>query len=225
MNLPAFVQPFLANHAGLSIFVFLLLFGFTLPISEEIALALAGMAARASSMGMMRTLLFAYPALILADLGYYLLARTVGPKLLRSKFFKRLVKPERVLDGEHYFEKRGPRILFVCRFVVGLRAPAIVAAGLLRMRVKRYLCYDTSAILISTPIWLAVGYAFGAQFDSNVGLFEKIFAFSAPVAVILGAIFVYRSVKKDRDRMLFQRELAYDGEPNGEGSQGKDDRE
>jgi membrane protein DedA with SNARE-associated domain len=202
MNIPAFLQPFLTDHAALSFFAFLLLFGFTLPISEEIALALVGMAARASAMNIFMAVAVACPALMLADFGYYMLAKAIGPKLLRSRLFARLVRPESVLQGEHYFEKRGTRILFACRFVVGLRAPAIVAAGLLRMKFKRFIAYDTAAILISTPVWLAVGYAFGAQFDSKVGIIEKIFAYCAPVAVLVGAVLVYRSVKRDREKML-----------------------
>lgn len=198
MNLPAFLQPLLSHHAELSIFVFLLLFGFTLPISEEIALALVGVTLGATGLSFIDALLVAYPALLVADLGYYGAARAFGPRLLRSKAFARIVKPSLVLEGERYFERRGPRIVFICRFVIGLRASALVAAGILRMSFKRFLGYDSLAVFISTPIWIGVGLAFGAQFDSSVGLIGKLFAFAGPSAAILAALFVYRSVKKDQ---------------------------
>jgi membrane protein DedA with SNARE-associated domain len=202
MNLPSFIQPLIEQHALLSFFAFLLLFGFTLPISEEVALALVGVAARASSKSIFTALLVAYPALLIADFGYYALARSVGPRLLRSKLFSRLVKPQSVLEGERYFEQRGPRILFICRFVVGLRAPAIVAAGLLRMRFRRFVLYDFSAVLLSTPIWLGVGYALGAQFDSEVNTVGKIVAFAGPIAVLTCAFFIYRSIRNDKAMLL-----------------------
>ncbi len=202
MSLPAFLQPLIANHELLSFFVFLVFFGFSLPISEEIALVLVGMTARGAGIPIWKVLLVSYAALYAADLGFYALARTLGPRLLRSRLFSRLVKPESVIDGERYAEKRGPRILFICRFVVGLRAPAIVAAGLLRMRLRRFFFYDLSAVLISTPVWLSVGFAFGAQFDSEVGLLGKVFAFGGPIAVIFGAILIYRSIRADTSKVL-----------------------
>jgi len=197
----AFFGPILAGHIILSVFIFLVLFGFTLPISEEIALALVGVLVRGTDAGIPETLLVAIAALALADSAYYGLARIIGPRFLRFKFFSRLVKPEAVLAGERYFQRRGPRIVFACRFVVGLRMPAILSAGFLRMRLRRFLAYDGLAILIGTPVWLGVGYALGAQIDKEVGLFGKFLAFLGPMAVVAGAILVYRSVKADRARV------------------------
>jgi len=220
MNLPAFIQPILNEHAFLAIFVFLIVFGFTLPISEEIALALVGVAARANGQSLLETLAVAYPALLLADCVFYGVARAIGPKLLRSRIFTRFVSVEKVLDGEDYFAQRGPRILFFSRFVVGLRAPAIIAAGLLRMKLRRFFLYDFASVLISTPLWLILGYALGAQFDVQVGTIGKIFAFATPVAIILGSGLVYRSVRRDRRRAM--RKAKTDrGEP--EPAQGREE--
>lgn len=196
----AFFGPILAGHLFLSIFIFLVLFGFTLPISEEIALALVGVLIRSTAASIPEAFLVAIAALALADLAYYGLARTIGPRLLRFKFFSHLMKPEAVLAGERYFQRRGPRIVFACRFVVGLRMPAIVGAGFLRMRLRRFLAYDGLAIIVGTPVWIGVGYALGAQVDADVGLFGKFLALIGPAAVITGAILIYRSVKADRAR-------------------------
>ena len=112
--------------------------------------------------------------------------------------FLRVIKPEKVLAGEQYFQRRGPRIVFISRFVVGLRAPVILGAGLLRMRWTQFIVYDGMAILIAIPAWLAVGFALGAQLDAEVGILGKIFAVLGPIAIILGSILVYRSVKADK---------------------------
>ncbi|HTX73909.1 MAG TPA: DedA family protein [Rectinemataceae bacterium] len=196
----AFFGPLLAGHVILSIFIFLFLFGFTLPISEEIALALVGVFVRGTGTPIPETLLVAVCALALADFVYYGLARSVGPRFLRFKFFSRIVKPDAIVQGERYFHRRGPRIVFACRFVVGLRMPGILSAGFLRMPFRRFLAYDGLAILIGTPLWLGVGYAFGAQLDREVGLFGRLLAVIAPLAVIAGAVLVYKSVRADRAR-------------------------
>jgi membrane protein DedA with SNARE-associated domain len=194
----SFFDPIVTEHAFLSFFIFLLLFGFTLPISEEIALALVGVTARSTGVGFAMALIAALPALMIADLGYYSLARLIGPRLLRFRLFKRFIKPESVCEGERYFHRRGPRIVFACRFVIGLRAPAILAAGLLRMNLRRFISYDGLALVIAVPLWLGVGFALGAQLDSEVGTLGKVLAFIGPAAVVAGAILIYRSVKADK---------------------------
>ncbi|MDA8425464.1 MAG: DedA family protein [Treponema sp.] len=199
-QLLGFFGPIVTDHPLLSIFLFLFLFGFMLPIPEEIALALVGVLVNGTNLGMLRTLGVAIAALALADLVYYGLARMVGPRFLRFRLISRLVKPSAILAGEHYFRRRGPRIVFVCRFVVGLRMPGILSAGFLRMQLRRFMAYDGLAILIGTPVWLGVGYALGAKLDREVSLFGKILAILGPIAVIAGAVLVYRSVKADRAR-------------------------
>ena len=194
----SFLPSFLGDHLLLSIFFFLLLFGFTLPISEEIALALVGVMVRSTKGGFIDAVLVAVPALLIADTLYYLVARLIGPRLLRMKLLTRMIKPEKVVAGEQYFQRRGPRIVFISRFVVGLRAPVILGAGLLRMRWTQFIVYDGMAILISIPAWLGVGFALGAQLDAEVGLLGKIFAVLGPIAIILGSILIYRSVKADK---------------------------
>ncbi len=199
-NILALMPSFISDHLFLSAFFFLLLFGFTMPISEEIALALVGVMVRNTRGGFFYALLVALPALLLADSIYFLVARLVGPKLLRVKLLSRFIKPEKVQGGELYFQRRGPKIVFLSRFVVGLRAPVILGAGLLRMRWWRFVLNDGAALLIATPCWLAVGMALGLQLDSEVGLLGRAFAILGPIAMVLGSILIYRSVRADKSK-------------------------
>lgn len=198
--LVGFLGPAIADHQLLSSFLFLLLFGFTIPISEEIALAIVGVGARSGDVTFLEIGAVSAVALILADLGYYGLARIVGPRLLRWRIFSRLIKASKIEAGERYFHERGPRIVFICRFVVGLRAPAILSAGFLRMPYRKFLLYDGLALVICVPVWLAVGHALGAQLDSDVGWLGKALAIAGVIAAVIGSSLVYRSVKADRIR-------------------------
>jgi membrane protein DedA with SNARE-associated domain len=179
-------------------FIFLFVFGFTLPICEEIAVALVGVTARATGTPFPLVVAVALAAILLQDTGYFLIARLFGPRLIRHKLLSRIFKPASVEEGELYFSRRGPFIVFSSRFVVGLRAPVIFGAGLLRMKWPRFMLYDSLAAAIMTPAWLLVGFALGAQFDSDVGALTKFFSILAPIAIIAGAFFIHRSVKADK---------------------------
>lgn len=179
-------------------FFFLLLFGFTLPICEEIAVALVGVTLRATSTNFFLAAGVALLAILIQDTCYFLIARIFGPKIIRHKLFARFIKPRSILSGERYFHRRGPFIVFTSRFVVGLRAPVIMSAGFLRMRWPRFMLYDFLAATIMTPAWMLVGFSLGTQFDKDVGSFSKFFAFLAPVAIIAGAFLIYRNVRADK---------------------------
>lgn len=199
-NVLSFFGPVVHDHPLLSIFVFLLLFGFMLPISEEIALALSGVFIRSAGTNFFSAWGVGILALTTADLIYFAVARYFGPRLLRFKYIEKFVKPEKVLAGERYFLRRGPGIVFACRFVVGLRMSGILAAGLLRMGLRKFVAYDGLAILLVTPIWLGVGWALGAQFDRETGWISRTIAIITPIAVLAGAALVYKSIRADSAR-------------------------
>ncbi len=202
MNALVSVLPsFITEHPLPYAFFFLLLFGFTLPICEEIAVALVGVTMHATETSFPLAIAVALTAILIQDTAYFFIARVFGPKIIRHKLLARFIKPKSIDDGERYFLRRGPFIVFSSRFVVGLRAPVIMGAGFLRMRLSRFILYDFFAAVIMTPAWLLVGFSLGAQFDSRVGLLTKFFAVVAPLAIIAGAILIYKSVSADKAKV------------------------
>jgi membrane protein DedA with SNARE-associated domain len=195
------LPSFITEHPLPYAFFFLLLFGFTLPICEEIAVALVGVTMHATETSFPLAIAVALTAILIQDTAYFFIARVFGPKIIRHKLLARFIKPKSIDDGERYFLRRGPFIVFSSRFVVGLRAPVIMGAGFLRMRLSRFILYDFFAAVIMTPAWLLVGFSLGAQFDSRVGLLTKFFAVVAPLAIIAGAILIYKSVSADKAKV------------------------
>lgn len=185
----------------LAAFVFLLLFGFTSPIPEELALVIVGLALRGAGRGYLEILPIALLALALSDIIYYSIARFFGSRLLRIRFLRGILKPERIEASERFFARKGPKIVFACRFVVGLRFAAIVSAGILRMPLKRLLAYDLPALCIGAPAWLGVGYAIAFQLGgADIGIIGTILSVCGPLAVFAAAILVYKKVAAERGR-------------------------
>ncbi|HBO39096.1 MAG TPA: DedA family protein, partial [Pasteurellaceae bacterium] len=56
-------------------------------------------------------------------------------------------------------ERYGNRVLFVARFLPGLRAPIYMVSGITRrVSYTRFLLLDFFAAIISVPIWIYLGY-------------------------------------------------------------------
>lgn len=196
MTLPGFIEAILASHALLAFFLFTLLYSFSLPICEEIALILVGMLAHRAGISPWLAALASYPGIFGSDVGYYWLARHFGGGLLRSRFFSKVVKPQKVLASELYFKHRGPRIAFFCRFLVGLRASGMIAAGILRMPFRLFAFYDGLAATISTAAWLGLGYFWGDMLSSGLPFIGKVAAVATPIGAVGILAFFYLRIKK-----------------------------
>ncbi len=194
------VAAFLAAHQGLdpraAVFIFLLSFGFVFPIPEELALVLVGLAMRDVGKGYLGTLFIAFLALGIADSLLFGIARFAGPRVLRLRIARFLLRPEAIRAGERFIEKRGPIVVFGCRFILGLRFAAIVGAGSLRMPYLRFLRYDLPALCIGASAWLGAGYFLGSELGGRLGGIEKALSIAGPLLMAAAFFIVRRSLNR-----------------------------
>jgi membrane protein DedA with SNARE-associated domain len=200
---PASVLPDFVARAPLPCsFLFLMVFGFTTPICEELAVALVGMTLKATGTPFLIALALALPALLIQNTGLFFFARLFGARIVRHRLLRWLIKPRILEEAELFFSKRGPRMLFSSRFVVGLRSAAILGAGFLRMSWPKFIAYESLAAAITTPAWLFVGYSLGAQLDEKAGQFEKLVGLLGPAAILVAAFLIWMSVRSDKARLV-----------------------
>ncbi len=198
MQIPVFLQNINPRFALPLLFVFLLLYGFTMPVTEEIALAVSGMISSALHIHYLLILLVSIPAVLAGDIAYYWLARIVGPRLFNTRFFKRLIKPEKIEASQLYFRHRGQGVVFLARFIVGIRSPIIITAGFLKMPFKTFMACNGVAATLATIIWLGLGFFWGDTFRSEISIFGKIAAFAGPLILVIAVVFISRAIKRDQ---------------------------
>ena len=93
----------------------------------------------------------------------YWLGRLYGAKILRFRPLKRVITLQRLRMVKEKFDKYGNWVLFVARFLPGLRAPIYVVSGITRkISYTRFVLLDALAAAISVPIWVYLGH-FGAS--------------------------------------------------------------
>lgn len=211
MELPEFLQSLPDEFLIIGFFIFLLIYSFSLPITEEIALVLVGLMAHARDCNFFLVLLVAYPGIFGSDIVYYTVAKYFGFRLLSSRLFQKLIKPTKVYASERYFKRRGPRIAFFCRFVMGIRAPAMIAAGLLRMPFGIFARYDGFSALISTLFWLSAGFYFGSLIERGLHTLLFVFSVLTPVLMISGVLFIRHKISCE-ERCIEDMEKASGGE-------------
>ena len=110
--------------------------------------------------------------------------RIYGDKILKFRPIARVMTPKRYAQVQEKFDKYGNWVLFVARFLPGLRTPIFITAGISgKVSYLRFLLMDGFAALISVPIWVYLG-DYGAS--NQEWLMEKVHQFQYGLFTLIG---------------------------------------
>ena len=158
-----FLISFFSDYGYFAVLFVLIICGFGVPIPEDITLVSGGVISGLGYTNVHIMLVVSLFGVLLGDSTMYWLGRIYGTKILRFRPIRRFLTLDRLRMVRSKFEQYGNRVLFVARFLPGLRAPSYMVAGITR-RVSfiRFLLLDFFAAIISVPIWVYLG-DFGAS--------------------------------------------------------------
>lgn len=195
-----FLIGFFTDYGYWAVLFVLIICGFGVPIPEDITLVSGGVIAGLypESVNSHLMLLVSMIGVLAGDSCMYWLGRIYGVKILRFKLMRKLVTLQRLRMVREKFTQYGNRVLFVARFLPGLRAPIYMVAGITRrVSYVRFVFIDFCAAIISVPIWVYLG-EFGAR---NLDwLHEQIEKGQMVIYVLIGilALFLVWKWKKSK---------------------------
>jgi membrane protein DedA with SNARE-associated domain len=176
----------------------LLLCGLGLPIPEDISLITAGYMAHRGVVNVHTAFFVSFGAVLGGDAIAFWLGRHFGRRLLAWKAMQRMFDARKQLRVRAYFRKYGSKMIFIGRFLPGLRFSIFVSAGTLGVRPAVFLLFDTLAALLSVPLLVYMAWGFGEHIDHVIAWARRseygILALAA-VAVLIVAFKVLRGRK------------------------------
>lgn len=161
------MAEFLLSHGPLlayvGIAVFLMLTGAGLPVPEEVFIIAAGVASshyeELNPWLAMSACLFGALA---GDCIMYWIGYHFGRNVLREhRWWARFVKPEREAQVERMINKHGLKVFFLARFLVGLRSPVYLSAGILRVPFRRFVMIDLFCATVVIGLFFSLSYRYG----------------------------------------------------------------
>ncbi|MDH2924324.1 membrane protein DedA with SNARE-associated domain [Nicoletella semolina] len=154
---------FFSSYGYWAVFLVLLACGFGLPIPEDITLVSGGVISGLGYTNVHSMFVVSMIGVLVGDSTMYWLGRIYGERILQFPLIRKLITPQRLAAVQDRFEKQGNRLLFIARFLPGLRAAVYLVSGITR-RVKftQFVLVDLFAAIISVPIWVYLGY-YGAK--------------------------------------------------------------
>ena len=163
MDILQFLITIFTEYGYAAVFLVLLICGFGVPIPEDITLVAGGVISGLGYAHVHTMVAVGMLGVLIGDSCMFLAGRYYGQRLLEHRYFARMMTPERYAAVQDKFERYGNRVLFVARFLPGLRAPIYLSAGMSRrVTYLRFLLLDGTAALISVPVWIYLGY-YGAS--------------------------------------------------------------
>ncbi len=151
------------ENGYVAVFIALMICGAGLPLPEDITLVAGGVIAGLGYANVHVMFALAMFGVLLGDCAIFLLGHHYGARMLQWRLVARVLTPSRYAKVQEKFARYGNRMLFIARFLPGMRTTVYLTAGTShRVSFLRFLLIDGLAALISVPFWVYLGY-FGAN--------------------------------------------------------------
>jgi membrane protein DedA with SNARE-associated domain len=189
---------FFAIYGYIAVFLVLIACGFGVPIPEDITLVAGGViCGLAATMDVHLMVTIALLGVIIGDGTMFMLGKLLGPRVKKVPLLKNVFTEKRYKQMQEKVHKYGNRILFVARFLPGLRAPIFMTAGISR-RVSywKFLVMDGGAALISVPLWVYAGYYFAHDLDDLLHWVRQSETFILSILAFIFLVWIIVSVAK-----------------------------
>ena len=158
-----FLVSAFTQNGYVAVFIVLMICGFGLPVPEDITLVAGGVIAGLGYANVHVMAAVGIVGILAGDVLMFMLGRHYGERALRLRWIAYLLTPKRYALVQAKFSRYGSRLMFIARFLPGLRSPIYLTAGMTRrISFIRFFLLDALAALISAPIWVYLGY-YGAQ--------------------------------------------------------------
>ena len=172
----------------------LVLCGLGLPVPEDVVLVSAGALGEMDEREWRDVSLLMYAGVMIGDSTIFLAGRYFGARLHTSRWFQRYFSAKKQAKVENLFERYHSWVLFVGRFLPGLRAPIFFTAGSTRVKFWKFFLFDGLAALISVPFFVWLGHWLWGKFSDDITALDRALSrthsYSMMVAALLALVVV-----------------------------------
>ena len=159
------VSQFTEHFPYLGLFLLLILGGIGLPFPEDATLMLCGFLIAQDVIHPLRAFVTVYTGLLVADTMIYHLGKKYGRRIVTHHRFHRVLSPDKLTKLEAQFNRRGVLFILFGRHLIGLRAQIFLVAGIMKMRLVKFLLADAVSALVTMSIMAGIGYAGGNSLE------------------------------------------------------------
>ena len=145
------------------------------PVPEEIIVLSAGVGIQQKLGSSFVIFAVVFIGVIMGDIILFHLGRKYGEKMFNIKIFSFFLPKKNVEKVQKVFNGHAGKLIFIARFVSGLRAIVFFVSGMSKIRLGIFVFVDTIANLIYIPFFLFLGYRFSYDISRLIHGFTQIY--------------------------------------------------
>ena len=149
--------------SGPTLLVLMLLFILGTLISEDLTSVAAGLLVAQGRLEFLPAVAACCFGVYIGDMGLFLTGRWLGRPVVERRPLRWFLTPVALERASAWLRKNGVKTIFLSRLMPGLRLPTYFAAGVLKTRLSTFAFYFLVAVLIWTPILVAISAFIGAE--------------------------------------------------------------
>lgn len=206
MEILNYLIDFFSTYGYVAVFFVLVACGLGIPVPEDVTL-IAGGVICALSQDTVHVLhpeimsIIALIGVLVGDGTMFFMGRRLGPKVTRVWGIKHIITDKVYTQIQAKVLKYGDKVLFIARFLPGLRAPIYIMAGVShKVSYIKFLLMDGAAALISVPVLVYLGYFFAGDIEGILDYVKHSETLIiGAVVVIVTAIIIY-NIRKNKKK-------------------------
>mgnify|MGYP001864480956 FL=1 len=201
----AWIIEIMNQFGYLGIFLLIAIENIFPPIPSEVILLFGGFMSTYTNMHIVGIIIASTLGSLFGAYALYFIGKIFNKerlkKIVRGKIGKVLRLKEKDIDmADEWFDKKGNKTVFFCRFIPIVRSLISIPAGMSEMPLGKFTLYTVVGSLIWNTVLSIAGQTVGANWESILAIFEQYSHIAAVVLVILGvgAIVWFYSKKRTK---------------------------
>ena len=196
----SFIVGIMNSYGYIGICLLILIENVFPPIPSEVILTFGGFMTINSKMTIIGVILASTLGSLIGAIILYYIGKILNKerlsKLVSTKYGKLLnVSPKDIDKADEWFDKKGNKSVFFCRFVPVVRSLISLPAGMSEMPMLKFVIYTIFGSLIWNTVLVLVGAYAGNKKDLIVNIIDKLSYVVIIVIVVVAAILVYKFYK------------------------------
>ena len=188
----AFILEIIENWGYLGVGLLIAIENIFPPIPSEVILAFGGFMTTITELNTVGVIISATLGSTIGAIVLYLIGKILNKerleKIVSGKIGKVLrLKKSDIEKADKWFDTKGQKTVFICRFIPIVRSLISIPAGMSEMKIWKFLLYTVLGSTIWNTVLVCLGRALGESWETVVNIFDK---FSNVILVILIIAFV-----------------------------------
>lgn len=177
------------------------------PIPSEVILLFGGFMTTYTELNVIGMIIFSTLGSLIGAIVLYYVGKILNKerlkKIVSGKVGKILrLKNEDIEKADHWFDTKGNKTVFFCRFIPIVRSLISIPAGMSEMPMLKFLIYTTFGSLIWNTVLVVIGNRVGENWTSILDILDKYSHIVLVLLIIIAIVCIYlfysKKLKKNK---------------------------